>query len=132
MRLPHLLFVDDLYAGMMRGDEAVMQVPQGRYGLRVQCGGRIPIGKNGRSIDVSVSGRKEDLEVKGDTLVEFRDREGVWNLLFDVDMAVWIVSLFVAMPKTYIVISDVFFAVWLVRLVLVRKRYYRIKVIEQK
>ena len=42
MRLPHLLFIDGLYAGTMQGDELSMQMPAGNYSLRVQFGGRVP------------------------------------------------------------------------------------------
>ena len=125
-RLPHLLFVDGLYAGTMQGDDFSLRMPTGRYRLRVQFGGRVPIGKSGRSVDLSVSSEKEGIEVQGDTLVEFHDRERLWNLLFDVDLVVWVVSLFVPLTRVYKIVSDAFFIVWLVRLVVIRKRYYRI------
>ena len=128
MRLPHLLFIDGLYAGTMQGDELSMQVPAGCYRLRVQFGGRVPVGKNGRGIDLSVSSEKEGLEVKGDTVVEFRDRERIWNVLFDIDLVVWVVSLFLPLPRMYKIVSDVFFAVWLVRLLVIRKQYYKLNV----
>ena len=125
-RLPHLLFVDGLYAGTMRGDEYSIHMPAGRYRLRVQFGGVVPLGKSGRSVDLSVSSEKEGLEVQGDTRVEFRDRERLWNLLFDVDLVVWVVSLCVPLTRVYKIVSDAFFLVWIVRLVIIRKRYYRI------
>lgn len=128
MRLPHLLFVDGLYAGMMQGDELSMPVPPGRYRLRVQFGGRLPLGRSGRSVDLSVSSEQEGVEVQGNTVVEFHDRERLWNVLFDVDLAVWIVSFFVTLPTVYKIVSDVFFAVWLVRLLIIRKRYYKLNV----
>ena len=128
MRLPHLLFIDGLYAGTMQGDELSMQMPAGNYSLRVQFGGRVPLGKNGRSIDLSVSSEQESLTVQGNTVVEFHDRERLWNVLFDIDLIVWIVSFFIPLPRLYKIVSDVFFAVWLVRLLVIRKRYYKLKV----
>jgi hypothetical protein len=77
-----------------------------------------------------VSSEQESLTVQGNTVVEFHDRERLWNLLFDIDLAVWVVSFFVPMPRLYKIISDLFFAVWLVRLVIIRKRYYRLDVQE--
>ena len=124
--MPHLLFVDGLYAGTMRGDEYSIRMPSGRYRLRVQFGGVVPLGKSGRTVDLSVSSEKEGIEVTGDKLVEFHDREWLWNLLFDVDLVVWVVSLFVPLTRVYKIISDAFFLVWIVRLVIIRKRYYRI------
>ena len=125
-KLPHLLFVDGLYAGTMRGDEYSIRMPLGRYRLRVQFGGVVPLGKSGRTVDLSVSSEKEGIEVNGDKVVEFHDRERLWNLLFDVDLVVWVVSLFVPLTRVYKIISDAFFLVWIVRLVIIRKRYYRI------
>ena len=127
-RLPHLLFIDGLYAGTMQGDELSMQMPAGNYSLRVQFGGRVPLGKNGRSIDLSVSSEQESLTVQGNTVVEFHDRERLWNVLFDIDLIVWIVSFFIPLPRLYKIVSDVFFAVWVVRLLVIRKRYYKLKV----
>ena len=125
-RLPHLLFVDGLYAGTMRDDDFFLRMPSGRYRLRVQFGGRVPLGKSGRSVDLSVSAEKEGLEVVGDTVVEFCDHERLWNILFDVDLLIWIVSLFIPMPLGYKIVSDVFFAIWLIRLIIIRKRYYKL------
>ena len=90
----------------------------------------MPIGKSGKSIDISLSSAKE-IEVPGVGDVEcvFHDRERLWNVLFDLDLVVWVVSWFVAMPPFYKILSDVFFAVWLVRLVLIRKKYYKIKLL---
>lgn len=129
-RLPHLVFIDGLYAGTMRGDVMQMQLPAGRYQVRVQFGGPIPLGRSGKRIDLSVSSTRDDVEVKRAATVAFHDRERLWNLLFDLDLAVWVVSFFVPMPRLYKIISDLFFAVWLVRLVIIRKRYYRLDVQE--
>lgn len=128
-RLPHAVFLDGLYAGMVGKDGCLrLDAPSGGYALRVQFGGRVPIGKRGKSIDVSVSAT-ERIEVPRNTDAEytFHDRERLWNILFDVDLLVWVVSWFVAVPPLYKVLSDAFFALWLVRLVLIRKKYYKIK-----
>ena len=85
------------------------------------------------SSDVSVSST-EHVEVarNGNTECVFHDRERLWNILFDLDLIAWVVSWFVAMPPLYKIVSDLFFAVWLVRLVLIRKRYYKIKITTSK
>ena len=132
-KLPHAVFLDGLYAGMLKDDILQLDAPMGNYTLKVQFGGRVPIGKNGKSIDVSVSST-EHVEVarNGNTECVFHDRERLWNILFDLDLIAWIVSWFVAMPPLYKIVSDLFFAVWLVRLVLIRKRYYKIKITTTK
>lgn len=127
-RLPHAVFLDDLYAGMLKDDRLQLNAPRGNYDLKVQFGGRVPIGKSGKTIDVSVSSTKQiEVPYVGDVEYVFHDRERLWNILFDIDLIAWVVSWFVTMPPIYKIISDAFFAVWLVRLVLIRKRYYNIK-----
>ena len=124
-RLPHLIFIDDLYAGTMQ-DETQIQMPAGHYKMRVQFGGKIPLGKSGKSIDLSVSSTCDNVEVKQHTTFLFRDREWLWNLLLDIDLIVWLVSLFIPLTRLYRILSDSFFVIWLVRLLIIRKRYYRI------
>ena len=124
-RLPHLIFIDDLYAGTMQG-ETQIQMPAGHYKMRVQFGGKIPLGKSGKSIDLSVSSTCDNVEVKQHTTFLFHDRERLCNLLFDIDLSVWLVSLFTPLTRLYRILSDSFFVIWLVRLLIIRKRYYRI------
>ena len=70
----------------------------------------------------------EQVEVPqtGEVICEFHDRERLWNILFDIDLVLWVVSWFVTMPPIYRILSDAFFVIWLVRLVVIRKRYYKI------
>ncbi len=122
-----MVFLDGLYAGMLKDDQLQLNAPRGKYELKVQFGGRVPIGKSGRSIDMSVSSTKPIVVPStGDVEYVFHDRERLWNLLFDIDLIVWVVSWFVTMPPLYKILSDAFFAVWLVRLILIRKKYYKI------
>ena len=126
-RLPHAVFLDGLYAGMLKDDRLEVDAPAGSYQMRVQFGGRVPIGKSGKSIDISLSSTQQiQVPRKGYVECTFHDRERLWNLFFDIDLVVWVVSWFVTMPPVFKVISDVFFAVWLLRLILIRKKYYKI------
>lgn len=126
-KLPHAVFLDGLYAGMLKNDTLCLAVPRGSYELKVQCGGRLPIGRNGKSIDLSLSSTKRiEVPRSGDVEYLFHDRERIWNVLFDIDLIAWMVSWFVTLPPLYRILSDAFFAIWLLRLVLIRKKYYRI------
>ena len=128
-KLPHAVFIDGLYAGMLRDDKIQLDVPQGNYELRVQFGGRMPIGKSGKSIDLSLSSTDRiEINRTGNVICDFHDRERLWNILFDIDLILWVVSWFVAMPSLYKIISDAFFIIWLLRLLVIRKRYYKLKV----
>lgn len=128
-KVPHMVFLDGLYAGTLQNDNLQIDAPKGSYALRVQFGGRVPVGKKGKSIDLSLSSTKQvDITQTDDVLCEFHDRERLWNLLFDIDLIAWIVSMFVDMPPVYKIISDTFFALWIIRLIIIRKRYYKITI----
>ena len=131
-RLPHLIFIDGHYAATMQGDRIDLPVPPGHYSLRIQCGGRLPLRllsrltRTQRTIDLSVSSTTPLHIGHSATTVTFRDRDRLWNILFDIDLLAWLVSLFVTFPPAYKIVSDAFFALWLVRLIAIRKRYYRL------
>lgn len=117
---------------MLKDDQLQINAPRGSYELKVQFGGRVPIGKSGKTIDISVSSTKQiEVPQTGDVECVFHDRERLWNILFDIDLIVWVVSLFVTMPPLYSILSNAFFAIWLVRLMLIRKRYYKITINQQ-
>ena len=128
-KLPHAVFLNGYYVGVLKNDQLRGEVPTGSYSLKVQFGGLIPLGKSGKNLDMSVSSTAQvAVPQEGDVLCEFHDRERLWNILFDIDLVLWIVSWFVTLPPLYKILSDVFFVIWLVRLVVIRKRYYKIAV----
>lgn len=127
--MPFLVFIDGAYAGPLTDGTLCLDVPTGNYDVRLQMGGTLPLGRSGKTVDLSLSstasaGTKRDK----DTTVTFSDSELLWNILFDIDLALWIVFLFVDEPPLYQLLSNIFFAVWLARLVVVRKRYFRVHV----
>lgn len=128
-KLPHAVFLNGYYVGVLKDDQLRGEVPTGSYSLKVQFGGLVPLGKSGKSLDMSVSSTAQvEVPQEGDVLCEFHDRERLWNILFDIDLILWVVSWFVTLPSLYKILSDVFFVIWLVRLVVIRKSYYRINV----
>lgn len=128
-KLPHAVFINGQFVGMMKDHDMRIEMPAGSYSLKVQFGGLIPLGKSSKNIDLSVSSTEQiEVPLGKDVLCKFHDRERLWNILFDIDLVVWIVSLFVTMPPLYKIISDVFFVIWLVRLIIIRKRYYKITI----
>ncbi len=62
---------------------------------------------------------------------EFYNREYIWDLLFDIDLLLWIAELFFNLPHpwniTYKVLSNGFFIAWIIRLWLIRDKYFVIK-----
>ena len=59
LKLPHAVFINGQFLGMIKERDVRIIAPAGSYSLRVQFGGRIPIGKRGKSIDLSVSSTEQ-------------------------------------------------------------------------
>ena len=48
-KLPHAVFLNDYFVGMMKDNDACIEVPSGTYSLRVQFGGPLRLGKAARA-----------------------------------------------------------------------------------
>lgn len=94
-RLPHVVFLDGLYAGMVGQDDCLLlDAPRGTYDLKVQFGGRVPLGKSGKSIDIIVW-----------VVSWFVQMPPVYKILSDAFFAVWLVRL-VLIRKSYYIITE--------------------------
>ena len=51
-KLPHAVFINGLYVGMMKDHDLRIEIPAGSYSLKVQFGGLIPLGKSGKSLEI--------------------------------------------------------------------------------
>lgn len=129
-RLPRQVLLNGQLIGILQGKEAHITLPEGQYRLKIAFGGLLRLGKTGKSIDLSLS-TEEAVNVHDDapTTVVFSDRERWWNILFDIDLVLWLAEFFITLPSPYDliykVLSNVFFAIWMLRIVLIRKRYYK-------
>ncbi len=133
LNLPYGVFINGAPVGLMRTQQVRVSLPAGQYDIRVQFGGALRVGKKGRILDFSLSGEKRvRVSEEALTCVDFSDKERAWNILFDIDLALWAIMLFVTIPSpwnlVYHILSDGFFLIWVVRLIIVRKKYYRLDV----
>lgn len=131
--LPYLVLVDGRPVGMMQNPQARMNLSAGQHRLGIRCGGYLPIPFTKKTITLSVEA-EETLDVQEGkfTEVQFENRERWWNILFDIDLVLWLVRIFVTLPEpwglVYDITSNVSFAVWLLHFYLYRKRYFRFRV----
>ncbi len=115
--------------GVMTTPQVNITLPAGVYVLSICFGGYLPIGKKGKHIDLTLS-TTETIRVNetGYTCLEFRNKERWWDIVFTIDLVVWLVLIFFTLPYpwniVYHVLSDGFFLAWIIRLVAVRKRYF--------
>lgn len=127
--IPYWIFVNGQPIGTMLSREVSIQMPEGEYELgvrivlaffrwRFQIGGcqTLTLGE-GQHMHLHIS-----------------DRERWWNLLFNIDLLVWLGRLFIDLPYPwniiYEVASDGFFLLWIARIWLIRDRYFQFKPLE--
>ncbi|MGN0202883.1 MAG: hypothetical protein ACI399_08285 [Candidatus Cryptobacteroides sp.] len=120
MALPHYLLINDRIVGLMKG-EARINVPAATF--------KVTVRSSFKFIESSaIVSTSESL----DTLVEFGDREKVWDIIFWADMALWLVKRLLDLPQpwglVYEILSNGFFAVWLLRVWIIRKKYFKVEV----
>ena len=124
--LPLIVSVNGQPIGMMRGESVSIEMPEGTYNIAVKLMFQLWRWRFGIGGDRIVS-VVEELP----TSLEITDRERIWNILFDIDLVIWVASFFFTLPSpwniVYHALSDGFFAVWIVRLIIIRNKYYKLK-----
>ena len=109
--------------GLMRGKEVKIELPKGVYSLGVRfC---VPLGKWQPGVQAEhkvVVGEDEHV------VVEFTSRERLWNLLFDIDLMLCLLSFFITIPSpwgtVYDVVSNGFFLLWAIHVWTIRTRFF--------
>ena len=129
MRLPYQVIVNGQLVGSMTTPQARLCLPAGTYAVTIRAGGFLPIGKKGKTIDLTVSSTATvETSDACYTCLDFRNKERWWDVLFSIDLVVWLASLLFCIPHpwniVYHCLSDGFFLIWMVRLLVVRRRYY--------
>lgn len=119
LRIPHYLLVNGYMVGIMRDDEIHVQLPQGIYQVTIRSMYKFIQS----SIQVTIpAGQRVTLM--------YYDKERLWNILFNIDLVLWVLKRFLHFPDPwdliYEIISNGFFVVWMLRLWIIRKRYFKI------
>lgn len=117
--LPHKILIGGQAVGLMRTPCVHIEIPQGAYEITIQS--LFPFIKSSAVVRIDEG---------ADNVMEFEDKEKYWDILFSVDMLLWIASLFIELQKPYStiyhVLSEGFFAIWLIHIIVIRKRYFKI------
>lgn len=120
-RLPHKLFISGQFVGVMQQPTVVLMMPPGVYLVTIQS--MVPMLSASTTIQ---------LRADGDCRLSFKDRERGWDVLFVIDMVLWIVKRFLhlAAPWTWIyeVVTNGFFVLWLIYEWSIRKKYFKLTV----
>ena len=104
--------------GLMRGKEVKIELPKGVYSLGVRfC---VPLGVQAEHKVVVGEGEH--------VVVEFTSRERLWNLLFDIDLMLWVLNFIITLPSpwgtVYDVVSNGFFLLWAIHVWTIRTRFF--------
>ena len=116
--LPHKLFINNQFVGLMKGVEVNIDMPEGDYLVMIQS-------------VVPFFSATEQVSVQGGVrnVLTFSDREKIWDALFVVDMVLWVAELFFELPSPWNIVYQVFtngyLVAWLVYEWVIRKRYFR-------
>lgn len=117
--LPHKILIGGQAVGLMRTPCVHIEIPQGAYEVTIQS--LFPFIKSSAVVRIDEG---------VDNVMGFEDKEKYWDILFSVDMLLWIASLFIELQKPYStiyhVLSEGFFAIWLIHIIVIRKRYFKI------
>lgn len=117
--LPHKILIGGQLIGLMRTPCVHINIPQGMYEVTIQS--VFPFIKTSAVVKINEG---------VDNVLEFEDKEKYWDILFSVDMLLWIASLFIKLQKPYStiyhIISEGLFAIWLIHIIVIRKRYFKI------
>ncbi len=119
-RLPNKIFINGKFIGIMQVPEVVIMIPKGEYNIMIQS--MFPFLYATEQIDI-----KADVE----NFVSFKNREKIWDILFSIDLILWIAEFFITLPQPYdliyTILTNGFFAIWLIYEFYIRKKYYRIE-----
>ena len=123
MRIPLWVLIGGRPVGLMRGKEVKIELPKGVYSLGVRfC---VSLGKWQPGVQAEhkvVVGEDEHV------VVEFTSRERLWNLLFDIDLMLCLLSFFITLPSpwgtVYDVVSNGFFLLWAIHVWTIRTRFF--------
>ena len=128
-KMPYQVIINGRPVGTMRTPQAKLHLPAGFYTVTIRTGSYVPVGKKGKTIDMTFS-TTEAVKISdtGYNCLDFKDKGRWWDIVFGIDLAVWFVALFLTIPHpwniVYHIVSDGFFVAWLIRLFVVRKRYF--------
>ncbi len=120
-RVPHKILINGHFAGVMQTPQVVAELPAGTYTFTIQS--MFPYFSS--TVDVNVCDEVE-------TCLEFADREMVWDILFVIDIILWLIKglLHLTTPWTWIyeIFTNGYFVLWLIYEWRIRKKYFRVKV----
>ena len=125
LSIPYWVFINEHPIGAMQGKEVNIELPPAQFDLSIKILFRI------FKWQFSIGGKRKVCLSEGEHLeLMITDTERWWNILFDIDLVLWLVRFFIEFHYpwniVYEVVSNGFFALWLARIWFIRDRYFQI------
>ena len=119
-KLPNRIFINGRLVGIMQQKKVSIMIPKGQYNIMIQS-----------AIPILYATDEVEIERGVENVVVFKNRERIWDILFTIDLVLWIAGFFVTLPApwdmVYEIATNTFLAVWLIYEFCIRKKYYRIR-----
>ena len=119
-KLPNRIFINGRLVGITQQKKVSVMIPKGRYSIMVQS-----------PLPFLYATDEVEIERNVENVVAFKNRERIWDILFTIDLVLWIAGFFVTLPApwdlVYEITTNTFLAVWLIYEFCIRKKYYRIR-----
>ena len=153
LSIPYWVFINEHPIGIMQSKEVSLELPPAQFDLSIKILFRPFKAANKREQSeacfdsaerkqarpkvkwqFSLGGKRKVLLSEGEHLhLTITDKERWWNILFDIDLILWLAKMFFELPHpwniVYEVVSNGFFALWLARIWFIRDSYF--KIVEQ-
>ena len=119
-KLPNRIIINGRLVGIMQQKKVSVMIPKGTYIIMIQS-----------VIPFLYASEEVEIEAGVENVVTFRNRERIWDILFTIDLVLWIAGFFVTLPSpwdlVYEISTNTFLAIWLIYEFCIRKKYYRIR-----
>lgn len=120
LQIPHKILINGQFIGVMKTPKVEIQLPAGNYHIAIQS--MIPYFGSAMSVKV-----EEGVE----NILTFSDREKWWDILFGIDLILWLAKLFFELPHPWELIYEIatngYFVLWIIYELIIRKRYFKLE-----
>lgn len=120
LQIPHKILINGQFIGVMKTPKVEIQLPAGNYHIAIQS--MIPYFGSAMAVKV-----EEGVE----NSLTFSDREKWWDILFGIDLILWLAKLFFELPHPWELIYEIatngYFVLWIIYELIIRKRYFKLE-----
>ena len=115
--LPHYLLIDGKMIGLFK-EQVSIHLPAGYHSVTLRSTFRFVENTVALSVGINEC-----------VILNYSDRERWWNILFNIDVLLWLIKRFSTFGEpwdtVYEVLSNGFFVIWMLRIWLIRKNYFQ-------